>query len=83
MPLSFFGELSWAYSSYFVWLSFKHQRTKYIIFLCMKSHLECSIGDCPFEALAHIVIADLVQESNTNCRSLIYYIVLKPENLDI
>ena len=49
----------------------------------MKSHLECSIEDCRFEALSHIVIADPVQESNTNCQSLIYYIVRKPQNLEI
>lgn len=49
----------------------------------MKSHLECSREDCRFEARSHIVIADPVQESNTNCQSLIYYIVLEPENLEI
>lgn len=49
----------------------------------MNIHWECSIEDCHFEARIHIVIADPVQESNTNCQSLIYYIVLKPENLEI
>lgn len=49
----------------------------------MKSHLECCIEDCRFEALSHIVIADPVQESNTICQCLIYYFVLKPENLEI
>lgn len=49
----------------------------------MKTHLECSIKDCRFEALTHRVIGDPVQESNTNRQSLIDYIVLKPENLEI
>lgn len=49
----------------------------------MQNHLECSIEDCRCEALSHVVIADPVQESNTTCQSLIYYVVLEPENLEI